>query len=47
MAIQSKISVHKTTPRQDSKTDFGAELQGADLENISQIDFEVIRRALY
>ncbi|KAK4625103.1 Alpha-ketoglutarate-dependent xanthine dioxygenase xanA [Fulvia fulva] len=40
MAIQSKISVHKTTPRQDSKTDFGAELQGADLENISQIDFE-------
>jgi len=47
MAIKSRITVHKITPPKGSNIDFGAELQGADLENISEVDFEVIRRALY
>jgi alpha-ketoglutarate-dependent taurine dioxygenase len=47
MAIKSKISVHKITPPAGSKVDFGAELRGADLEAITQADFDVIRRALY
>lgn len=47
MAIKSRISVHPITPSKGSSIDFGAELRGADLENISQVDFEVIRRALY
>lgn len=47
MAISSKITVHKITPTEGSKYDFGAEIRGADLENLSDYDFEVIRRALY
>lgn len=47
MAIQSRISVHPVTPPKGSKFDFGAELRGADLENINQADFDVIRKALY
>lgn len=47
MAIQSKISVHPITPPQGSSFDFGAELRGADLENLTETDFEIIRRALY
>ena len=47
MAIQSKITVHKIAPHSGSKIDFGAEVRGADLETISQTDFEIIRKALY
>ncbi|KAI5356848.1 putative TauD/TfdA-like domain, taurine dioxygenase TauD-like superfamily [Septoria linicola] len=47
MAIKSSISVHKVTPPQGSKYDIGAELRGADLENLTEVDFDVIRRALY
>lgn len=43
----SNITVHKITPPSGSSFDFGAEIRGADLENISQDDFAVIRRALY
>ncbi|GAB7343639.1 hypothetical protein MBLNU457_1633t1 [Dothideomycetes sp. NU457] len=43
----SNITVHKITPPSGSSFDFGAEVRGADLENISQDDFAVIRRALY
>jgi xanthine dioxygenase len=46
MAIHSQITVHKLTPPKGSKIDFGAEIRGADLENITPSDFEVIRRAL-
>ncbi|KAK4561813.1 hypothetical protein LTR86_004492 [Recurvomyces mirabilis] len=47
MAIKSHITVHKLTPPKGSTIDFGAELQGADLEIISEVDFDIIRRALY
>ncbi|KAK3676249.1 hypothetical protein LTR78_003999 [Recurvomyces mirabilis] len=47
MAIKSRITVHKLTPPKGSTIDFGAELQGADLGNISELDFDIIRRALY
>ncbi|WPH03063.1 Hypothetical protein R9X50_00593700 [Acrodontium crateriforme] len=47
MAIQSAITVHKLTPPKGSTYDFGAELRNADLENISEADFDVIRNALY
>ncbi|CAK3881522.1 Clavaminate synthase [Lecanosticta acicola] len=47
MAIQSKITVHPLQPPQGAAYDFGAEIRGADLENLTQTDFEVIRRALY
>ena len=47
MAIKSRISVHPITPPKGSSFDFGAELQDADLENISEADFDVISRALY
>ena len=47
MAIKSRITVHEASTPKDSAIDFGAELRGADLENISEVDFEVIRRALY
>lgn len=47
MAIQSKITVHKVTPPKGSNIDFGAEIRNADLENISEHDFAVIRQALY
>jgi alpha-ketoglutarate-dependent taurine dioxygenase len=47
MAIHSKIIVQPITPPPGSRYDIGAELRNADLENISDADFEVIRRALY
>ncbi|TKA64350.1 hypothetical protein B0A55_09550 [Friedmanniomyces simplex] len=47
MAIKSRITVHKITPPKDSTVDFGAELRNANLEDISEVDFSVIRRALY
>nr|POE79315.1 putative dioxygenase [Quercus suber] len=47
MAIQSRITVTPLTPPAGSKVDFGAELHHADLENISESDFQVIRKALY
>lgn len=47
MAIQSKITVHKVAPQKGSSIDFGAEIRGADLENITEYDFAVIRQALY
>ncbi|EME84438.1 uncharacterized protein MYCFIDRAFT_210878 [Pseudocercospora fijiensis CIRAD86] len=46
MAIQSRITVHKFAT-EGSRLDFGAEIRGADLENLDGTDFEVIRRALY
>ena len=47
MAIDSAITVHKLTPPKGSSYDFAAELRNADLENLSEADFEVIRNALY
>ncbi|KAF2763862.1 Clavaminate synthase-like protein [Teratosphaeria nubilosa] len=47
MAIQSKITVHKLAPPKGSNIDFGAEIRGADLENLNQTGFDVIRKALY
>lgn len=47
MAIQSKITVHKVVPQKGSKIDFGAEVRGADLENLNEHDFAIIRQALY
>ncbi|KAK4546662.1 hypothetical protein LTR36_001880 [Oleoguttula mirabilis] len=47
MAIKARITVHKVAPPKGSNIDFAAELRGADLENISEVDFDVIRRALY
>lgn len=43
----SPITVHKITPPAGSSIDFGAEIRGADLENISDADFQMIRTALY
>lgn len=47
MAIKSNITVNKIAPPTGAKFDIGAELQGADLENITESDFDVIRKALY
>ena len=47
MAIKSRISVTPITPPKGSDIDFGAVLEGADLENITEVDFDVIRKALY
>lgn len=47
MAIKSKITVHPIEAPASAKFDIGAELKGADLENINESDFEVIRKALY
>ena len=47
MAIKSKITVHKVVPPKGSDIDFGAEIRGANLENISEYDFAMIRQALY
>ncbi|KAH0186253.1 Clavaminate synthase-like protein, partial [Aureobasidium melanogenum] len=48
MAVKiNNISVHKIQPPKGSKIDFGAEIRGADLENLSEEDFKVIRNALY
>jgi alpha-ketoglutarate-dependent taurine dioxygenase len=46
-ATTSAITVHKLEPQPGSAFDFGAELRGADLENISEFDAEVIIKALY
>jgi alpha-ketoglutarate-dependent taurine dioxygenase len=46
-ATTSTITVHKIEPQPGSAFDFGAELRGADLENISEFDAEVIIKALY
>ncbi|KAF2501821.1 Clavaminate synthase-like protein [Lophium mytilinum] len=46
-STNSPITVHKIEPPKGSSIDFGAEVRGADLENISDADFEVIRNALY
>ncbi|OCK76891.1 Clavaminate synthase-like protein [Lepidopterella palustris CBS 459.81] len=43
----SSITVQKIDPPSGSDIDFGAEILGADLENITESDFEVIRQALY
>lgn len=47
MAIKSRITVHKLAHKDGSAVDFGAELKGADLENLNDIDFDIIRTALY
>ena len=47
MAIKSLITVQPLTPAKGSSIDFGAELCNADLENLSDFDFDVIRNALY
>ncbi|KAF2007464.1 Clavaminate synthase-like protein [Amniculicola lignicola CBS 123094] len=46
-ATTGNITVHKIQPTEGSAFDFGAEIRGADLNNISDADFEVIRNALY
>jgi alpha-ketoglutarate-dependent taurine dioxygenase len=43
----SLITVHPIPPPAGSSIDFGAEIRGADLENVSEADFAVIRNALY
>ncbi|KAH9845068.1 Taurine catabolism dioxygenase TauD, TfdA family, partial [Teratosphaeria destructans] len=43
----AKITVHKLAPPPGSDIDFGAEIRGADLEDLHPTDFEVIRQALY
>lgn len=47
MRMDSSITVHPFTPPEGFNYDFGAELRNADLENVSDSDFDVIRRALY
>ena len=46
-STDSPITVHKFTPPVGSAIDFGAEIRGADLENVSEADFAIIRKALY
>ncbi|KAF2035675.1 Clavaminate synthase-like protein [Setomelanomma holmii] len=46
-ATTSPITVHKIEPRAGQSFDFGAELRGADLENISESDAAAIIKALY
>ncbi|KAH7087174.1 hypothetical protein FB567DRAFT_61149 [Paraphoma chrysanthemicola] len=46
-ATTSPITVHKIEPQPGSSFDFGAEIRGANLENITESDAEVIIRALY
>ncbi|TKY85306.1 hypothetical protein EX895_005468 [Sporisorium graminicola] len=43
----SAITVQSLPLSKGSKVDFGAQICGADLENISAADFDVIRNALY
>ncbi|KAF2709678.1 Clavaminate synthase-like protein [Pleomassaria siparia CBS 279.74] len=43
----SPITVHKLAKPEGSTIDFGAEIRGADLENVTEADFDVIRTALY
>lgn len=43
----SSITIHPIAPPQGSTYDFGAELRGADLENVSPVDAETIKNALY
>lgn len=47
MAIKSRITVHKLPLTKGSSVDFGAELRGANLEDITTDDFAIIRQALY
>ncbi|KAF2022113.1 Clavaminate synthase-like protein [Aaosphaeria arxii CBS 175.79] len=43
----SNIEVHKLSPPPGSSIDFGAEIRGLDLENLSDADCAAIRKALY
>lgn len=43
----SNITIHPIQPPKGSTYDFGAELRGADLENLTDADAEIIKRALY
>ncbi|KAF2134344.1 Clavaminate synthase-like protein [Dothidotthia symphoricarpi CBS 119687] len=43
----SPITIHKIQPQEGSSFDFGAEIRGADLENITESDAEIIIKALY
>ncbi|KAF2109595.1 hypothetical protein BDV96DRAFT_584996 [Lophiotrema nucula] len=43
----SKITTHKIQAPEGFTYDFGAELRGADLENFTDADREVIKKALY
>jgi xanthine dioxygenase len=48
MTVASKpITVHPFVPPVGSEIDFGAELRGVDLANLTPQDFAVIRNALY
>ena len=47
MAIKSNITVHKVAVPAGASYDIGAEIRGADLENLTEVDFDVIRKALY
>ncbi|CAI6335931.1 unnamed protein product [Periconia digitata] len=44
---ESTITVHPVTPPSGSTYNFGAELRGADLENLAESDKDIIIRALY
>ncbi|KAJ4372025.1 hypothetical protein N0V83_003798 [Neocucurbitaria cava] len=46
-ATISPITVHKIEPQPGSSFDFGAEIRGADLENITEADASAIINALY
>ncbi|KAF2467259.1 Clavaminate synthase-like protein [Lindgomyces ingoldianus] len=46
-STNSHITIHKIQPPEGSAINFGAELRGADIENVSESDFEVIKKALY
>ena len=48
MTVKSHITVHKIAkPDTNTSIEFGADLRGADLENVTNADFDTIRRALY
>lgn len=47
MAIKSNITVHKVPLPVGASYDIGAEIRGADLENLTEVDFDIIRKALY
>ncbi|KAF1842771.1 Clavaminate synthase-like protein [Cucurbitaria berberidis CBS 394.84] len=46
-ATASPITIHKIEPQPGSSFDFGAEIRGADLENLTETDTRVIINALY
>ncbi|KAL2873841.1 Alpha-ketoglutarate-dependent xanthine dioxygenase xan-1 [Colletotrichum sp. CLE4] len=45
--IPSRITVQPIVPAADSAVDFGATISNADIENLTDADFDVIREALF